>query len=325
MSAVPVLGTNIPAPQKPTDRSKTNLIVNYLPQDMNEMEVKTLFSSFGHVESCKLIRDKTTQVSLGYAFVNYDSAESAAKGIQGLNGHVINSKTIKVSYARPSSVEIKNANLYIAQLPKAYTQAELDTLFSSYGNIITSKILADETGVSRGAGFVRFDKHSEAERARMALDGVTIPGHSQPLIVKYANQKVPMAAMPPLPRPQQQIGPMKTQPISWRFNPMGITPSRPGQLYCIYIYNMPEDGNDNTLYQLFSPYGAIANVKVIIDYNTKKCKGYGFVNMLSYEEAYRAIIGLNGTTFQGRRLQVSFKTPNYGYQYIILLLLFVAW
>lgn len=309
MSAVPVLGTNIPAPQKPTDRSKTNLIVNYLPQDMNEMEVKTLFSSFGHVESCKLIRDKTTQVSLGYAFVNYDSAESAAKGIQGLNGHVINSKTIKVSYARPSSVEIKNANLYIAQLPKAYTQAELDTLFSSYGNIITSKILADETGVSRGAGFVRFDKHSEAERARMALDGVTIPGHSQPLIVKYANQKVPMAAMPPLPRPQQQIGPMKTQPISWRFNPMGITPSRPGQLYCIYIYNMPEDGNDNTLYQLFSPYGAIANVKVIIDYNTKKCKGYGFVNMLSYEEAYRAIVGLNGTTFQGRRLQVSFKTP----------------
>lgn len=308
MSAVPVLGTNIPAPQKPTDRSKTNLIVNYLPQDMTEMEVKTLFSNFGHVESCKLIRDKTTQVSLGYAFVNYDTAESASKGIQGLNGHVINSKTIKVSYARPSSVEIKNANLYVAQLPKAYTQAELDALFASYGNIITSKILTDETGVSRGAGFVRFDKHSEAERARVALDGATIPGHLQALIVKYANQKVPMTTMPPTPRPQQQVGPIKTQSLSWRYNPMAMTP-RPGQLYCIYVYNIPEDGNDNTLYQLFSPYGAIANVKVIIDYSTKKCKGYGFVNMMTYEDAYRAIAGLNGTTFQGKRLQVSFKAP----------------
>ena len=309
MSAVPVLGTNIPAPQKPTDRSKTNLIVNYLPQDMSEMEVKTLFANFGHVESCKLIRDKTTQVSLGYAFVNYDTAENAAKGIQGLNGHMINSKTIKVSYARPSSVEIKNANLYIAQLPKAYTQAELDALFASYGNIITSKILTDETGVSRGAGFVRFDKHSEAERARAALDGASIPGHSQPLIVKYANQKVPMTTMaPPVPRPQQQIGPVKSQSLSWRYNPIGITPARPGQLYCIYIYNIPEDGNDNTLYQLFSPYGAIANVKVIVDYSTKKCKGYGFVNMMTYEDAYRAIAALNGTTYQGKRLQVSFKS-----------------
>lgn len=309
MSAVPVLGTNIPAPQKPTDRSKTNLIVNYLPQDMSELEVKTLFAAFGNVESCKLIRDKTTQVSLGYAFVNYDSPDSAAKGIQGLNGHVINSKIIKVSYARPSSVEIKNANLYIAQLPKSYTQAELDTMFSSYGNIITSKILTDDSGVSRGAGFVRFDKHSEAERARLALDGATIPGHTQPLLVKYANQKTPVAPVAvPRPQQQQQIGPIKSLPLNWRYNPMGIG-SRPGQVYCIYIYNMPEDGNDNTLYQLFSPFGAIANVKVIIDYNTKKCKGYGFVNMLSYEDAYRAIIGLNGTTYQGRRLQVSFKAP----------------
>ena len=315
MSAVPVLGTNIPAPQKPMDRSKTNLIVNYLPQDMSEMEVKSMFSSFGTVESCKLIRDKTTQVSLGYAFVNFDSAESAAKGLQGLNGHMLNSKTIKVSYARPSSVEIKNANLYIAQLPKTYTQAELETLFTSYGSIITSKVLLDDTGVSRGAGFVRFDKHSEAEQARVALDGLTLPGHTQPLIVKYANQKTPIAFAPTaLPRQQQQIGPIRshTPSVNWRYNPMGATGGGGGrqqsQYCCVYIYNIPEDSNESTLYQLFSPFGAIANVKVILDFSTKKCKGYGFVNMLSYEDAYRSIMGLNGSVYQGKRLQVSFKT-----------------
>lgn len=40
--------------------SKTNLIVNYLPQTMTQEEVKSLFSSIGDVESCKLIRDKVT-------------------------------------------------------------------------------------------------------------------------------------------------------------------------------------------------------------------------------------------------------------------------
>lgn len=42
------------------DESKTNLIVNYLPQTMAQEEIRSLFSSIGEVESCKLIRDKVT-------------------------------------------------------------------------------------------------------------------------------------------------------------------------------------------------------------------------------------------------------------------------
>ena len=42
------------------EESKTNLIVNYLPQNMTQDDIRTLFSSIGEIESCKLIRDKTT-------------------------------------------------------------------------------------------------------------------------------------------------------------------------------------------------------------------------------------------------------------------------
>lgn len=42
------------------EESKTNLIVNYLPQTMTQEEIRSLFSSIGEVESCKLIRDKVT-------------------------------------------------------------------------------------------------------------------------------------------------------------------------------------------------------------------------------------------------------------------------
>ncbi|RWS15421.1 ELAV-like protein 2 [Dinothrombium tinctorium] len=82
------------SPQGSED-SKTNLIVNYLPQTMTQEEIRSLFSSIGEVESCKLIRDKVTGQSLGYGFVNYVRPEDAEKAINTLNGLRLQNKTIK--------------------------------------------------------------------------------------------------------------------------------------------------------------------------------------------------------------------------------------
>ena len=62
----------------------------------SQEEIRSLFSSIGEVESCKLIRDKVTGQSLGYGFVNYQRQEDAAKAIQTLNGLRLQNKTIKV-------------------------------------------------------------------------------------------------------------------------------------------------------------------------------------------------------------------------------------
>ena len=56
------------------DESKTNLIVNYLPQTMTQEEIRSLFSSIGELESCKLIRDKMTgksQLQTNFEFSKY--------------------------------------------------------------------------------------------------------------------------------------------------------------------------------------------------------------------------------------------------------------
>uniref|UniRef100_A0A8C3PHD0 RRM domain-containing protein n=1 Tax=Calidris pygmaea TaxID=425635 RepID=A0A8C3PHD0_9CHAR len=60
--------------------------------------------------------------------------------------------------------------------------------------------------------------------------------------------------------------------------------------------------------ELFGPFGAVTNVKVIRDFATNKCKGFGFVTMTNYEEAAMAIASLNGYRLGDRVLQVSFKT-----------------
>ncbi|MED6293159.1 ELAV-like protein 4 [Characodon lateralis] len=133
------------------DDSKTNLIVNYLPQNMTQEEFRSLFGSIGEIESCKLVRDKITGQSLGYGFVNYIDPKDAEKAINTLNGLRLQTKTIKVSYARPSSASIRDANLYVSGLPKTMTQKELEQLFSQYGRIITSRILVDQVTGIHGA------------------------------------------------------------------------------------------------------------------------------------------------------------------------------
>lgn len=321
---------------------KTNLIVNYLPQTMTQVEeIRSLFSSIGEVESCKLIRDKVTGQSLGYGFVNYHRTEDASKAIQTLNGLRLQNKTIKVSYARPSSEAIKGANLYVSGLPKHMAQPDLERLFSSCGNIITSRILCDNItgggpskadgsvpGLSKGVGFIRFDQRIEAERAIAKLNGTVPEGATEPITVKFANNPSNNAkAIPPLaaylaPQAARRALGAALHPASrFRYSPLagdllagqsllpGMAATN-GSGWCIFVYNLAPETEENILWQLFGPFGAVQNVKVIRDLQTNKCKGFGFVTMTNYEEALVAIQSLNGYTLGNRVLQVSFKTNN---------------
>ncbi|XP_022130051.1 ELAV-like protein 2 [Pieris rapae] len=304
------------------NESKTNLIVNYLPQTMTQEEIRSLFSSVGEVESCKLIRDKVTVFpdhilngqSLGYAFVNYHKAEDAEKAVNTLNGLRLQNKIIKVSYARPSSDAIKGANLYVSGLPKHMTQQELEKLFCPYGTIISSRILHENVNVghlmqagledqgglqgpSRGVAFIRYDQRCEAEAAIRELNGTVPPGGTGPMTVKCANNPSNQnKALAPL---AAYLAPASAR----RFiGPAG------GSGWCIFVYNIGADTEESILWQLFGPFGAVQSVKIIRDPATNKCKGYGFVTMTNYDEAVVAIQSLNGYSLNGQVLQVSFKT-----------------
>ncbi|XP_061078869.1 ELAV-like protein 3 isoform X6 [Conger conger] len=315
----PVLGSSS------TDDSKTNLIVNYLPQTMTQEEFKSLFSSIGDIESCKLVRDKITGQSLGYGFVNYVDPNDADKAINTLNGLKLQTKTIKVSYARPSSASIRDANLYVSGLPKTMSQKDMEQLFSQYGRIITSRILVDQVtaGISRGVGFIRFDKRNEAEEAIKGLNGQKPLGASEPITVKFANnpsQKTGQALLTQLYQTaaRRYTGPLHHQTQRIRFSPItidsmsslaGVSLTGPtGAGWCIFVYNLSPEADESVLWQLFGPFGAVTNVKVIRDFTTNKCKGFGFVTMTNYDEAAMAIASLNGYRLGDRVLQVSFKT-----------------
>uniref|UniRef100_A0A3Q2D645 ELAV-like protein n=1 Tax=Cyprinodon variegatus TaxID=28743 RepID=A0A3Q2D645_CYPVA len=304
------------------DDSRTNLIVNYLPQSMSQDELRSLFSSVGEVESAKLIRDKSAGHSLGYGFVNFVNHSDAERAISTLNGLRLQSKTIKVSFARPSSDTIKDANLYISGLPRTLSQQDLEDMFSSFGRIINSRVLVDQaSGLSRGVAFIRYDKKAEAEDAVKHLNGHVPPGGSEPITVKFAanpNQGRNSMMMSQTYHGQSRRfgGPVHHQAQRFRFSPMtadhmgagGGASGSPSSGWCLFIYNLSQDADEGMLWQMFGPFGAVVNVKVIRDFNTNKCKGFGFVTMANYEEAAMAIHSLNGYQLGDKVLQVSFKT-----------------
>lgn len=77
----------------------------------------------------KVVRDKNSKKSLGYGFVKFVREVDAQTAIDTMNGYTFGSKVLKVTLARPPSLEIRNCKLYITNLPKNYGEPEVISLF----------------------------------------------------------------------------------------------------------------------------------------------------------------------------------------------------
>ncbi len=73
----------------------------------------------------------------------------------------------------------------------------------------------------------------------------------------------------------------------------------------IYVGNLGYNVSESTLSEKFAEFGTVNSAKVIIDRDTNRSKGFGFVEMSSSTEASRAISGLNGMELEGRQMNVS--------------------
>ncbi len=77
----------------------------------------------------------------------------------------------------------------------------------------------------------------------------------------------------------------------------------------LYVGNLSHDIDDNELQIIFNPYGSVVSVQVIVDRETRRSKGFGFVEMGTEEEANAAIEALNSKEVHGRPLTVNVARP----------------
>lgn len=77
----------------------------------------------------------------------------------------------------------------------------------------------------------------------------------------------------------------------------------------IFVGNLPSNATEASVTALFSEFGKVHSIKLVIDLFSGKCRGFGYIGMEGHE-ARAAIAKLSGAEFGGNRLKVSFENAS---------------
>ncbi|XP_052091924.1 RNA-binding motif, single-stranded-interacting protein 1-like isoform X11 [Mytilus californianus] len=172
------------------DLSKTNLYIRGLNPNTTDKDLINLCQPYGKIISTKAILDENTKKCKGYGFVDFESHQAAEVAVQALQAQGIQAQMAKQQEQDPT-------NLYIANLPIQYTETHLENMFKEYGTVISTRILRNPDGVSKGVGFARMESKEKCEQIITVFNGKLVPGSTEPLIVKLADggnkKKTPQA------------------------------------------------------------------------------------------------------------------------------------
>ncbi|MBZ3882849.1 RNA-binding motif, single-stranded-interacting protein 2 [Sciurus carolinensis] len=166
--------------------SKTNLYIRGLQPGTTDQDLVKLCQPYGKIVSTKAILDKTTNKCKGYGFVDFDSPSAAQKAVTALKASGIQAQMAKQQEQDPT-------NLYISNLPLSMDEQELEGMLKPFGQVISTRILRDTSGISRGVGFARMESTEKCEAIITHFNGKYIktppgvPAPSDPLLCKFAD------------------------------------------------------------------------------------------------------------------------------------------
>uniref|UniRef100_A0A8C9AU41 RNA binding motif single stranded interacting protein 2 n=1 Tax=Prolemur simus TaxID=1328070 RepID=A0A8C9AU41_PROSS len=166
--------------------SKTNLYIRGLQPGTTDQDLVKLCQPYGKIVSTKAILDKTTNKCKGYGFVDFDSPSAAQKAVTALKASGIQAQMAKQQEQDPT-------NLYISNLPLSMDEQELEGMLKPFGQVISTRILRNTSGTSRGVGFARMESTEKCEAIITHFNGKYIktppgvPAPSDPLLCKFAD------------------------------------------------------------------------------------------------------------------------------------------
>ncbi|KAM4631258.1 RNA-binding motif, single-stranded-interacting protein 1-like [Polymixia lowei] len=166
--------------------SKTNLYIRGLPPATTDLDLVKLCQQYGKIQSAKAILDKTTNKCKGYGFVDFDSPAAALKAVHALKTSGIQAQMAKQQEQDPT-------NLYISNLPLSVDEQELENMLQPFGQVVSTRVLRDYSGNSRGVGFARMDTTEQCNAVISHFNGKFIKtasgtlAPSEPLLCKFAD------------------------------------------------------------------------------------------------------------------------------------------
>lgn len=283
-----------------------NVYIRGIHDAVEDLELFEIFEPYGEILSCKIIRDNYGK-SKGYGFINFSNGISATNAIKGINGksyangsklylnrHISKKERLK----REKFEQVNFKNLYIKNIPSLKDESKILSLFEQYGEI-DSYFLPKNQSHLRGYGFVKYVNHEDAFQAMEGLQKVEVDGHVMSISRAQKKQErmlheefeyvpyYPMMNSGIYPIQYHQQAPLRYQDTN------------------LYLNNLASDVNDDTLDEIFLPFGEIISARVMTEENGSS-RGFGFVCFSNISEATAALVEMNEKTVNGLKIQVSF-------------------
>ena len=311
-----------------------NVFIKNLDTAIDNKALHDTFAAFGNILSCKVAQDEFGN-SKGYGFVHYETAEAANQAIKHVNGMLLNEKKVYVGHHVPrkdreskfEEMKANFTNIYVKNIELEVTDDQFRDLFEKYGEVTSSAITRDETGKSKGFGFVNFSKHDDAAKAVDELHDKEF--HGQNLYVGRAQKK------------HEREEELRKQHEAAR-----VEKASKYQGVNLYVKNLHDDIDDEKLREIFSTSGTITSAKVMRDSLTEegdvsdkdekenqkiedeepdskaedeekkeegksgkkplgKSKGFGFVCFSNADEATKAVTEFHGKMVHDKPLYVA--------------------
>ncbi|XP_027345904.1 polyadenylate-binding protein RBP47 [Abrus precatorius] len=189
-------------------------------------------------------------------------------------------------HKQASSDEIRT--IWLGDLHHWMDENYLHNCFAHTGEVVSAKVIRNkQTGQSEGYGFVEFYSRPTAEKILQNYNGTMMPNTDQAFRLNWATFSA------------GERRPDATSDLS------------------IFVGDLAIDVTDAMLQETFaSRYSSIKGAKVVIDSNTGRSKGYGFVRFGDENERTRAMTEMNGVYCSSRPMRIGVATPKktYGYQ-----------
>lgn len=201
----------------------------------------------------------------------------AERALDTMNFDMIKGRPIRIMWSQrdPSLRKSGVGNVFIKNLDKTIDNKAMYDTFTAFGNILSCKVAQDETGASKGYGFVHFETEEAANKSIEKVNGMLLNG-----------KKVYVGRFIPRKEREKELG-------------------EKAKLFTnVYVKNFGEDFSDEMLRDMFEKYGRITSHKVMYK-DDGNSRGFGFVAFEDPDNAERACMDLNGKELvEGKPLYV---------------------
>ncbi|KAI8957911.1 splicing factor, CC1-like protein [Daldinia sp. FL1419] len=190
-----------PTPQLTEDeRDRRTVFVQQLAARLRTKELKEFFEKVGPVTEAQIVKDRISGRSKGVGYVEFKNEESVTAALQ-LTGHQLLGIPVIVQLTEAEkNRQVRNTEgsgshansipfhrLYVGNIHFSITEQDLQNVFEPFGELEFVQLQKDDTGRSRGYGFVQFREADQAREALEKMNGFDLAG--RPIRVGLGNDK----------------------------------------------------------------------------------------------------------------------------------------